>query len=35
MIIVEVGINAVYISKIDNLLKQTVAFHSIAKDMIP
>jgi hypothetical protein len=30
-----IGISVVYISKMDNLLKQTVAFHKSAKDMIP
>jgi hypothetical protein len=30
-----IGIKAVYIAKTDNLLKHTVAFHNIAKDMIP
>jgi hypothetical protein len=31
----DVGISAVYINKTDNLLKHTVAFHSIEKDIIP
>jgi hypothetical protein len=30
-----IGISAVYIARIDNLLKHTVAFHNIAKGMIP
>ena len=31
----DVGISAGYINRADNLLKHTVAFHSIEKDMIP
>jgi hypothetical protein len=35
LVIDGVGMSAVYISKTESLLKHTVAFQSIAKDMIP
>lgn len=31
----DIGISAAYIDRIDSLLKHTVAFHSIEKDIIP
>jgi hypothetical protein len=31
----EIGMSAAYMDKIESLLKHTVAFHSIEKDIIP
>lgn len=31
----DIGISAAYINRTDSLLKHTVAFHSIEKDIIP